>query len=117
MDGTNGFTLEEEKEMRLNHFRAKRDFEEMKPVMYNGHYFDFDTKSFDRINAAIVAVGSGSINWTTADNDVVSMTADDLRGVIITAASRSNELHIHYRNLKVLVMAAETIEEVLAVEW
>ena len=129
MDGNkqNGFTLEEEKQMRINHLKAKRDWEEMKPVAYkaaawnSAHYFDFDAKSFERINAAIISLdimGAGStISWTCADNGVAEMTADNLRGVVAAAAARSNTLHTTYRDLKAQVNAAETVEEVLAVNW
>lgn len=103
---------------KISELKGVRDAKELEPVSYNGANFDFDTKSFDRINAAIIALdGGGSIGWTTADNTVVSVTAADLRGVIAAAAVRSNQLHIIYRNLKAEVMAAATNEEVEGIHW
>lgn len=116
--GGNGFTLEETKEMRKNHLKAVRDNKEMEPVVYKGNRFDFDQKSYERITAAMVALGeTGTINWTTADNNVVELTAEDMRGVIRAAAVRSNSLHVIYRQLKDQVMAAKTNEEVLEIQW
>ena len=103
---------------KINKLKGIRDAKELEPVAYNGSSFDFDTKSYDRINAAIIALdGGGSIGWTTADNTVVTVTAADLRGVIAAAAARSNSLHIIYRGLKERVMAATTNEEVEEIHW
>ena len=52
----NGFTLEENKEQILRHFKAVRDNKELGPIAYNGNLFDFDQKSYERINAAIIIV-------------------------------------------------------------
>ena len=103
---------------KIAELKVIRDAKELEPVAYNGSDFDFDTKSFDRINAAIIALDQGgSIDWTTADNSVVTVTAVDLRGVIAAAAVRSNQLHIIYRDLKADVMAATTIEAVQEIHW
>ena len=69
--------------------------------------------------AAIIALDQthGSIGWTCADNSVVVVTADDLRGVIAAAAVRSNALHVIYRELKEAVQAATTNEEVESINW
>lgn len=110
--------LQEAKDMRINHLKKCRDYYEKTPVEYNGVLFDFDETAFNRINAAIIALdGGGSIGWTTADNQVVTMTAVDLRGVIAAAAARSNDLHIRYRELKERVQAAETEAEVHNIMW
>ena len=115
----NGFTLEETKEMQINHLKAVRDNKEMEPVVYNGNRFDFDQKSYERITAAIYALdlSGGTIHWTTADNETIEVSANDLRGVIAAAAVRSNTLHTTYRTLKDRVMAAKTNEEVLEIQW
>ena len=103
---------------KIAELKSIRDAKELEPVAYNGSSFDFDTKSYDRINAAIIALdGGGSIGWTTADNTVVTVTAADLRGVIAAAAVRSNQLHITYRELKAAVMDCTTNEEVEEIHW
>lgn len=115
----NGFTLEETKEMQIYHLKAVRDNKEMEPVVYKGNRFDFDQKSYERITAAIYAldISGDKIHWTTADNNTVEVSANDLRGVIAAAAARSNTLHTIYRQLKDQVMAAKTNEEVLEIQW
>lgn len=111
-------TLAEVQAVKISELKTIRDTKEVEPVVYNGASYDFDTKSFDRISAAIIALdGGGSIGWTTADNTVVSVTANDLRGVIAAAAVRSNRLHVVYRELKAVVMAASTNKEVEEITW
>ena len=100
--------------------KAQRDSAEVTPIEYNGNRFDYDDKARDRINAAIIALdlqGEGaSIDWTTADNKDVKVTATDLRMVIVAVAVRSNTLHTNYRVAKEKVEAATTKEEIEAVE-
>jgi hypothetical protein len=107
------------KAAKIAELKGIRDEKELEPVQYIDHLYDFDVKSFDRINAAIIALDQthGTIGWTTADNQVVEVNADALRGVIASAALRSNTLHIIYRELKEAVNAATTAEEVESIHW
>lgn len=109
-------TLRERKIMEL---KRQRDTAEVAPIAHNGHSFDYDDKARDRINAAIIALslqGEGAtIDWTTADNQDVKVTANDLRMVIAAVAVRSNALHTAYRVAKAQVEAAVTADEVRAV--
>jgi len=111
--------LDDVKAAKISELKGIRDSKEVEPVQYIDHLYDFDTKSYDRINAAIIALDQthGTINWTCADNSVVEVNADALRGVVGAAAIRSNELHIIYRDLKEAVNAATTNEEVEEIHW
>lgn len=111
--------LDELKAQKIDTFKSIRDSEEVKPIAYNGNLFDFDGKARDRINSAIIALSitGQSIEWTTADNTNALVSADDLRGVIAAVAMRSNELHVKYRELKELVLACKTAEEVDKIVW
>lgn len=112
-------TLEEIKVAKITELKAQRDAAEVEPVEYGGHLYDYDSKARDRIAAAIIALdvqGEGAkISWTTADNQDVKVTANDLRMVIAMVAVRSNALHIAYRKAKAKVEAAGSAEEVNAV--
>lgn len=106
-------TLRERKIMEL---KRQRDSKEVEPIEYNGHSFDYDDKARDRINAAIIALSlqgeDASIDWTTADNQDVKVTANDLRMVIAAVAVRSNKLHTAYRIAKEKVEEATTAADV-----
>lgn len=113
--------LDELKQAKINDFKAIRDSEEVKPIEYNGNLFDYDEKARDRINSAIIALdvmGAGkTIEWTLADNTNVTVTANDLRGVIANVAVRSNQLHVKYRELKEQVEACTNKEELDNIQW
>lgn len=103
--------LENIKQRKILMLKRQRDTAEVEPIEYNGNSFDYDEKARDRINAAIIALslqGEGaSIDWTTADNADVKVTANDLRMVIAAVAVRSNALHTAYRKAKEQVEAAQ----------
>lgn len=111
--------LENIKQRKIIELKRRRDVAEVEPITYNGHNFDYDDKARDRINAAIIALSlqgeDASIDWTTADNQDVSVTAADLRAIVAAVAVRSNALHIAYRKAKAQVETAGTADEVEAV--
>lgn len=103
--------IENVKQRKIMELKRQRDVAEVQPIEYNGNLYDYDDKARDRINAAIIALslqGEGaSIDWTTADNQDVKVTANDLRMVIAAVAVRSNALHTAYRAAKEKVEAAQ----------
>lgn len=111
--------LEVIKQRKITELKYQRDEAEVTPIEYNGNLYDYDEKARDRINAAIIALepqGEGaSIDWTTADNQDVKVTASDLRAIIAQVALRSDKLHTAYRKAKEKVETATTKEEVEAI--
>ena len=103
--------IENVKQRKILILKRQRDAAEVEPIEYNGNSFDYDDKARDRINAAIIALslqGEGAtIDWTTADNQDVKVTANDLRCVIAAVAVRSNALHTAYRAAKEKAEAAQ----------
>lgn len=95
------------------------DLTEVEPVEYGGYLYDYDSQARDRIAAAIIALdvqgANASIVWTTANNQDIQVTANDLRMVIAMVAQRSNALHVAYRAAKDKVEAATTVAEVEAI--
>lgn len=113
---TDAELLEAAKPAKIAELKAERDAREVEPITYNGNIYDYDDKARERINAAIIALdvqgADESIDWTTADNKDVKVTANDLRMVIASVAQRSNALHVAYREAKDKVEAATTVAEV-----
>lgn len=104
---------------KIMELKRQRDVAEVEPISYNGNSYDYDSKARDRIAAAIIALdvqgANASIVWTTANNQDIQVTANDLRMVIAMVAQRSNALHVAYRAAKDKVEAAVTADEVRAV--
>ena len=100
------------KPAKIAELKAERDSKEVEPITYNGNSYDYDDKARERINAAIIALdvqgADASIDWTTADNADVKVTANDLRMIIAAVAVRSNTLHTAYRAAKEKVEAAQS---------
>lgn len=113
--------LEYAKQRKTAEFKARRDSQEVAPIEYNGHSYDYDSKARERINAAIIALdqqgADADIAWTTADDNDVTVTAADLRAVIEAVAVRSNALHVKYRTLKQQVQECKTMEELEVIKW
>ena len=111
------------KSAKIAELKAERDSKEVEPIEYGGNLYDYDDKARERINAAIIALdvqtaqakATASIDWTTADNQDVKVTADDLRCVIAMVAQRSNALHVAYREAKAKVEQATIVAEVNAI--
>lgn len=116
---TDAELLASAKPAKIAELKAERDSKEVEPITYNGNSYDYDDKARERINAAIIALdvqgADASIDWTTATNADVKVTANDLRMVIAMVAQRSNALHVAYREAKDKVEAATTVAEVDAV--
>lgn len=112
-------SIESIKEHKILTLKIQRDNAEVQPIEYKGNLYDYDEKARDRINAAIIALelqGEGAtIEWTTADNADVKVTAQDLRRVIAVVAQRSNALHVAYRAAKDKVEQSTTVADVEAV--
>lgn len=113
--------IEEAKERKKIELKEARDQAEIAPIEYNGNLYDYDEKARDRINAAIIALeqfgNNAVLAWTMADNTSEEVTAADLRGVITAVAIRSNMLHVKYRQLKELIDAVTTHEELNEITW
>lgn len=111
--------LEVVKQRKIMELKYQRDKAEVEPIEYKGYLYDYDEKARDRINAAVIALGlqgeGATIDWTTADNQDVKVTANDLRMVIAAVAVRSNALHTAYRKAREQVEVAQNKEEVEAI--
>lgn len=120
---TDAELLASAKPAKIAELKAERDSKEVEPIEYNGNAYDYDDKARERINAAIIALDvqtqatgqTASIDWTTADNNDVKITANDLRAVIALVANRSNALHVAYRVAKGKVEQATSVAEVEAI--
>lgn len=112
--------LDEIKLQKIEALKQERTEREEAPVAYLEKLWDFDAKSRDRITAAITALEVSDIEtiiWTAYDDTSSALTANDLKGIIATAALRGNELHEQYRVLRDAVNAATSQEEIDNINW
>jgi len=113
--------LDEVKAAKIDELKGIRDAKEVEPVTTDKGVFDYDDKSRDRLAIARQALqdagGTGTIVWTTADNQRVPLGIADFAAINGAAATRSNDLHVTYNELKQRVNAATTADEVRAIVW
>lgn len=113
--------IEAVKAAKIAQLKRIRDKKELEPVEFDGSSFDFDSKSYERITAAVYALdmqgADATIAWTLSDNTTRKVTTANLRGVIAAAAVRSDALHTQYRELKAAVLAAGTVNDVDKITW
>lgn len=92
---------------KLQELKNNRDENEVAIIQTDKGLFDYDTKSRERIIAAITALEvagkNAKISWTLADNTEIVVTTKDLKNVISAVAMRSNELHVKYRDFKEVI--------------
>ncbi len=115
-------TLEGVRAKKILEFKARRDAEEVENIDYNGHPYDYDQKSRERIHIARQALqDSGkpdaSVVWTTADNNRMTLMVTDFAAINSLAARRSNALHVKYNVLKERVNAATSKSDVEKIKW
>lgn len=117
-------TLDGLKAGKWEQIKAVRDRLEAEGFPYLGRTFDSDPVSVQRITtvvlAAQAAVAGGqpfSIDWTCADNSVLTMTAQQVLGLPVALATYGNTLHETARALRELIASASTAEAVAAIDW
>lgn len=117
-------SLDDAKVVQWATIKAERDRLEMSGVAYLGAVFDSDALSVQRIGIAVQAAQAAksagqpfSVDWTTADNTVVTLTAEEVIGLPLALAAYSNSLHVTARELRDQIEAAATVDEVKAIVW
>ena len=118
-------TLEEFKEKKRLEMKVIRDQKEAGGFFYLDKTFDSDEKSVSRIGlaaqSATLAMMMGQdfsdIDWTTQDNSVVKLSAEQLAGMPVALAQHSAKLHYLYNQLKNKIAEVETIEQLNQICW
>lgn len=117
-------TIDELKAAKWAEIKTKRDTLEQSGVPYLGKIIDSDTISVQRIaiavQAAQAAINAGidfTLDWTCADNTVLTMTAAEVVGMSVALAQHADSLHQTARGLRERIEAATTAEELAAIKW
>lgn len=115
--------LAEAKAERRAEVNAERRRREEAGFAYMGATFDSDERSYLRMlggkaaaEAAIAAGAPFSVDWTTADNATMTMTAQQVLGMVPTFAARALAIHAAAKALKGAVDACTTVEQVAALD-
>ena len=107
-------SLDEIKAQRWVEIKSQRDRLEFGGFEFKGNVYDSDQVSQGRImGAAIVGVGQ---NWTLADNTSTKLSALQLQQLYAALQAHIASVHGRGRIARQLIFAAETKEEVEAIQ-
>lgn len=102
---------------------AERDQREAAGFPYHGRVLDSNPLSVQRITAAALgaqaAVATGqvfTVDWTCADNSILTLDAPAVIGMPLALAQHAAALHAHARTLKVAVDAASDKTALAAID-
>lgn len=113
-------TLAEAKAAATAQVKRKRDLLETQGFMHLGHLFDSDERSVLRITQAALTAqvigASFTIDWTAADNAVVTLDQAAMLGMPAALAVRANALHQYAAGLKAQIAAAADATALAAID-
>jgi len=104
-------SVESIREVLKDKVKALRDQKETEGFAYMGKVFDSDERSVLRITqAALTAMAAGptfTIDWTAADNSIVTLDQAAMIGMPAALAVYANQLHQSAKNHKAAIDAAD----------
>lgn len=115
-----GATLEEVQEFKRLELKNARDTEILSHYLYtNNHIYNADLESRNRLfQAQQLGVGAETnINWITADNQVSSVSNDDLVNIVNGIAYREQLAFNKFASKYTEVLNCATVDEVKNIKW
>jgi hypothetical protein len=117
-------SLEVVKEEKRTFLNACRDKDESSGFIFNGKIYDSTERSVLRITTAALsaqlAIATNqpfSLDWTTADNSTVTLSAQETASLPLYLALHGKALHEKCKTLKTQVEACNSVEEVESIVW
>lgn len=120
-DWVEGASLEEVQEIKRVELKGYRDTEIYAPYLYamNGYFYDADLDSRNRLfQAQQLGVGTtNNVNWITADNQISSISNEDLNNIVNGIAIREQEAFNKFSSKYNQVLNLTSIEEIKNIAW
>lgn len=118
--------LDESRSLRWAGIKSMRDFYESSPFIYQGRSFNANAVSVQRIllaaqsaSAKLAAGEPGVVDWTTADNEVVTLSSQEIVELAQALNSHIESVHETAKTLRIQLYAAstDTVEKIQAIQW
>ena len=113
--------LKYSQDRKWSEIKAQRDTLETAGLPFKGTILDYDMRSAFKLEIAketAKLTGRDTVfEWTAQDNNVITLTYDDLIQIPIIAAAYSNELHQHARNIRSLIYETNDVKSVMEIVW
>jgi hypothetical protein len=108
-------TLEVRRQQKWTEIKAARDLAEVSGFPYMGKVIQSDAKSVQRITVA-ASVSEGK-DWTCADNTVLQLDVEGVKGMPAALARHIDQLHQTAKELRARINAAGSPAEIDAIAW
>ena len=108
------------KTRKWEQLKAERTTREEAGFTWDGHVFDSSPKSqlaFNNLFAYAAFQTTYEVDWTLADNSVVTLDLDDIKAVAEALRAHIQGIQDISQSLRDDIDAADTIEDVQAVTW
>lgn len=109
------------KSLKWSDIKKHRSEEELKPLWFDGDYFDADLFSQQRISGAVqLALLSGDefqIEWTLADNSSRVLSKAELIILGVALGSRTAQIFQYSQALREQIELAQSVEDVEQIGW
>ncbi len=107
--------LEETKNQKWEKIKLQRNALELSGFIYDGNVYDSDIFSQMRINGA--ALLDEDTLWTLQNNEVIELTAEQVRELGRALSSHVRRLHERSRAARQLILSCTTVDQVDAVNF
>lgn len=119
-----GAGIGDKKAQMIDQINAKRDELETQGFPHVGLRFDSDERSVARINSTALTASAALIagaahefpDWIAADNTPLPVDAQGVLSLQASLTRHGGELHAHARALKARVLAAQTADDLAAID-
>lgn len=108
-------SLDQIKDQKWSEIKEERETAEYGGFSFLGHIFDSDITSQSRIITAS-EIGA-DVEWTLKDNSIVSLDAEQLRGLRIALAQHVSNCHSRSRIARQLIYDSESIEQIESIQF
>lgn len=100
--------------------KLSRDAHEFGTFFWNGHEFDADQRSQQRITLAVLRASqniNSQFEWRLTNNDLISLTAPEMIQVATALGMNTEDAFNHANSLRILIDNAETEQELEDIVW
>lgn len=113
-------SLEVLKNQKWKEIKDQRSSHEFGTFFWNGHAFDADQQSQQRITLAILGAqmdSSLNIDWRLANNELITLSSAEMIQVGLALGQNTENAFAHANALRTLIESAQTKEELEDIVW
>lgn len=108
-------SIEEIKNHKWQEIKSQRELLEFGGIFFDGHNYDCDLISQQRISIAIYL--GEDVQWKTKDNQLVNLTHQQLKSLYQAIAQHITYIHSHAENIRQKIENTTSIDDIHDICW